>query len=1516
MSRRRVVVLASAATLFAIGALLLLSVALATRTQWGRDKLRAYVQGQLDQRMKGGKIHLGRISGSLFTDLSVDSFSIREPNDSVFIATGPLVVRFDPRDLWDRRIVVRDLQIERPVVRIAQDSLGRWNFRKIFPSGPPGPKKTTRGFGDFIVVTNARITDLAVQLTMPWRPADSLGTGARRDSSIAHALGRPDKIIRREGSGFTITRLWTEARLDVAHARVADPDSAGRVFHIDRFDVNEFDPPLRFSNARGTVRLQGDSLWADFDHFQLPGSRGSGGGKVVWGSDLPTRYDIAIRGDSVSLADVAWVYPTLPTTGGGSMELRIRNERDLHVLDYVISKMDVRTTGSRLRGAMTFGVGAPVLIVKDLDLQATPIDWELIEDFTGEPLPYPWRGKITASVKASGGPVNAFVLDEATFSFADANVPGATARGRARGRLDILFPAFTKFRGFDVEVDRFDLETMQFLNPTFPRLDGWISGRATLDSVWTDVRFREADLTHHFGEEPPSRFTGSGRVTIGETLLTYDLALQALPVELTTIARAWPELELEQRGALTGPVRVQGTAEDLAVVTEVTGVQGTYAFDGRVDIDSVGGYAYEGTLRFTDANLRALYDTTGMPVTALNGTAEIALRGDSLANYTGTIALDLGRSTIDSTRLYDDAMARLTFRDGLLGVDTLLVESSLGTVTARGGLGLRADQRDSLAVRVVADSLGALRVYLRRQASDSVALARVEADSLHALVSGQLTLTGSVDTLGIRGAFDARDLNAWSTTSRHARISFALEDVTRDALHGSATVNADTVSAAGIGFRNGAIDLAVRRRDSVDVRVVAEMSNGPHLALGGAVGLAGDTTRVALGETRIAFESHEWQLSRPGELRVWPGAFAIDSLAIAGNRGGRVSLNGAASAADAVSLRLSADSVALEDLAALGQMEVRLAGALSFDLDVGGSRAAPIMDVRGRLDGTKVGQVNLSETTIAGHYEQRRFIGSLGVLRGDTTVLQVRANYPIDLALESRSRRVLDDSMRVSVVSRDVDLGLVESFTPAVTDASGRLNADLSIAGRPGREVLEGFVRIDSGAAFVTDLGVRIRDLVTDLQANRDTVRLRRLSMVSGDSPRNNLSLGGFVALDAEDDRSFELTLDANEFHVIDKRRIGDLTMSAGLQFRGRESASVLTGNVTVNEGYIIIPELTSKQVVTLDDPEFAAMADTTLAGERAVLPELPKLLQGLSARNVQISMGSDVRLRSSEANIKLGGSVNVTRASGLSATGVPQLALEGALRTERGTFLMRFGDVLLQRLFSIEGGEVRFYGDADFNPTLNISALYQVRQANQLYSNRIIRVRARLRGTLVQPRIALESADSLQLSDSDLIAYLLTGRPSADIGGLDRYYYRDLLLTNLGSQLSARFSGQFFDYIQLQSVSGSLGAAQSGNQSLFAGLGGTQLGVGKQLNDRTFVSLTTGFCPLQQFLGSTTVSNNLRTSDIIGGSLEYTIRSGLGVSVSREPPLAAMLCTNEVVGLSAIRRAQWSLELFRTWRW
>ena len=355
MSRRRTVVLASAATLFALGGLIAAGVVALTQTAWGREKIRSQAMALINSKMHG-KMYIGRIDGSLFTSLVVDSFAIREMNDSLFLSTGPIHIRFDPRDILDRRIVASEVTVERPVLRIVEDSTKTWNYRRIFPAGPPQPQQplAARNFGDYIFVNSARVENATVLLGMPWQPDDSL-RGSRRDSAIAVALNRKDKRIIRVGNSFQVERSWTNGTLVLGPSRIDDKDALGRQFDVRRLDADEFDPPFNFREARGSLRNKGDSLWADIAHFRLPGSRGTAKGKVWWGSDLPTRYDLTFVSDSLSLADVAWVYPTLPTTGGGAMTLHIGNGRDLHVLEYALRDMDVRTMNSRLRGGMTFG---------------------------------------------------------------------------------------------------------------------------------------------------------------------------------------------------------------------------------------------------------------------------------------------------------------------------------------------------------------------------------------------------------------------------------------------------------------------------------------------------------------------------------------------------------------------------------------------------------------------------------------------------------------------------------------------------------------------------------------------------------------------------------------------------------------------------------------------------------------------------------------------------------------------------------------------------------------------------------------------------------------------------------------------------------------------------------------------------------------------------------------------------------------------------------------------------------
>lgn len=1519
MTRRRAVVLASAAVLLLLGGAVALGIAMLTRTTYGRELIRAYAEKAVNSSIKG-KFHLGRLSGSLFSELTIDSVSIREANDSLFVATGPITLRFDPRDLLDRRIYAMRASISRPVVRLTQDKDGTWNFRKIFPPGPKGPPKpkTQGNFGDFIVVDNATLDSLTVRVTMPWSPNDSL-RGAKRDSAVAFNLARRDRIIRRSGSPaageFGQTWVWTNGRLEISHARVDDHTALGRQFDVSRLDVDEFFPPFQFRNVRGHVRLLGDSLWLDLPHFDLPASTGSGKGKVWWGSGLPTRYLLDVVGDSVSLADVNWVYPTLPKTGGGRMNLRIQNERDLHVLDYAITDMDVRTMNSHVRGDVTFGSGAEVLIVKDVNARADPLDFAFLHQINGKPLPYAWRGAITGTLRATGGPVNRFKVDSADLVFHDANVPGAWARGRARGELDILFPAFTVFRGFDLQLEQFDLRTIQFLNPDFPHFDGLVAGTARLDSSWLDLRFRNADVTHRHGPGAASRFTGNGRVTFGEVFLTYDLAVDAKPISLGTIARAYRDYPLPYRGEYEGPIRMQGTMEDLDVGAALRGIGGTMTYDGRVDADSVGGYAADGVFRFSDLDLRVLLDTVAVPHTLLNGQALAKVRGDSLATLEGSLAIDLDRSFVDSVRVYGGT-GRLRFHEGRMAVDSLTTESVVGTLVARGALGVSPLVGDSLTVAIRADSLGGWRRYYTRSlAGDSVAFRVAATDSLAGRVSIDGVLRGSVDTLGMRAVLVAEGIQVGTTSARVARVSAELMDLTGEA-HGAVAVTSDTLRAGGVSLASVGGTLDVRSRMEVRYRVGATEVTGTTAEALGTVVLSGDSTEVRVDSLAIRIGDHSWAQSRPFRILTSSLGTTIDPVTLDGSAQGRLAIEGELPRDGEVRLSARADSVSMADLGSLVQAPVSLAGSLDAALEVRGTRLQPTMSLTGGIRDGTVGGVTLQRVSLTGRYADRRAQGRVDVVRESVSVLDVEASVPMDLRLASVPRRIVDDTLRVAVRSRDVDLGMLEGFVPTLHNAVGRLNADFSIGGRPGRTILGGFLRVDSAAASLESMGgERIRDVNIDLRADRDSVTIERFVATSGPERGDSLWLRGGVSLVGTDSLpSYDVALGARNFRVVVRPRVADLQLSASLRLVGDLSRSTLTGGATIDRGVIYIPEFFDKDVVSLDDPDLFNIVDTTVVANRTLLPKAPpRLLQNLDIRNVAIAMGPDVRLRSDEANIKLGGSVNMTVArrpvSSTRSSPVAALALDGILRTEQGTYLLDLG--VTQRALTIEGGELRFFGDADLNPALDIRALHVIRQfsANNISARNDIRIRVKLQGTFLQPRLTFESADSLVLSESDLISYLVTGAPSLEIGGTrgSGPSVSSFVTSALSGYLSRALTGRFFDQVQIQAASNN--SQQQGtafSQARTALFNGLQFGLGKQINDRTWVSFQAGLC-------STQSQQNPLSLESIGLKIEHRLKQGYGVSFGLEPPTRALFCGIER-GFAPTPK-QFGLDIYRAWR-
>src|SRR4026208_749114 len=119
MSRRPRIVTFRALTLLAALVIVFLIAISLTQTEYGQGQVRKYVQSWPSGQVKG-KIYIGRISGGFLSALAIDSVDIRDTEDSIFVASGRVRIKYDLRDLFDRRVLLSHLNVEHPYVHIRE----------------------------------------------------------------------------------------------------------------------------------------------------------------------------------------------------------------------------------------------------------------------------------------------------------------------------------------------------------------------------------------------------------------------------------------------------------------------------------------------------------------------------------------------------------------------------------------------------------------------------------------------------------------------------------------------------------------------------------------------------------------------------------------------------------------------------------------------------------------------------------------------------------------------------------------------------------------------------------------------------------------------------------------------------------------------------------------------------------------------------------------------------------------------------------------------------------------------------------------------------------------------------------------------------------------------------------------------------------------------------------------------------------------------------------------------------
>jgi translocation and assembly module TamB len=1341
-----------------------------TSTDAGRERVRRFA---LDA-MRGpihGIVRMGRVSGNLLRGITIESVSITDSSGVPFLVADSITTRYGLGGLLKKRLDLAGLRLIRPVVIIDKPPGGTWNYKRIFPGDTTAKDTTKLGWGHWVVFHDMTVVDGRVVVRRPWSPKDSLSP-AQRDSIIALALSGGTRVeVRRVPGGFQQTNEFRSLDATIPLFRLAHPD-----YHERQLDVASmksivaiFRPPYAdVRDLAGRFLFNNDSIWWARASVRLPGSQIAGPGKYVFaGGDM----GLQLHGEPVAIADLRWLYPRLPSGGGGSLDFALAWRADTST--YIARNADVRVERAHLAG--NFGLTlTDTFALHDTQLRFANVDTRLIEQLVPS-LRIPRRGTLDGRTAIAGGR-SALRLD-GDVTFTDAG----TGPSRVIAVGEVGFPKSGGIRARDLRLRAAPIQVAlaRIAMPTLP-IAGTLSGRATVNGSTATRLAAVADLVH---EEAGARSHLTGRAQVqlaGRRWL--DLDLRAAPLALATVGKFAPAIGL--RSTATGPIRVRGPFDDLALQASLRFPDGGgLSADGHFDIASQEkGYDLAMQAELFDANLVV----EKAPRTSLTATASARGRGFDPATMRSALAADLDVSSYDSVAV-DTASVRVTIAGGVATVDTLFTHGAIGRADAAGTFGLVAGRNGALTFRMAIDSLSPLNRWLpvdtgvvaprpmlvrramERARADSARIAEatevermatgavskaprlvvdtprvVRRDSLAGRAYAVGTLGGNVTHFELRGRAAGEGLVLLGNTIRRMRAEFGVFHGHTSSPRIAVAVQADTVTAAGFAF------------DSLDARLIYRSPNGTaqvlvrqgekrdYVAKADFV-LHTDSNEVRLTDMAFRFDTTRWVGVRPSVVRWGNRGVEVDSLELRNGGFGRIFVDGRLPTQGSASLLVAVDNFEIANLLDLLQSDIDAHGVISLSAGLEGTTRDPrFRGAAGLVQGVYNG-TTLPELHTTFNYAGARLAARAEALRGGGAPLLVaQADLPINLAFSGVvGPRLRNRRMTADVVLDSLPLDLIPQFTDAVAQMRGSAVGSIALRGRLRRPHLAGAVAVNEAAFRVVPTGMQLQHVAGLVRMQGDSVVIDSLVGWSGGRVR----LSGGIGVADLTKPSFDLHLYAVDARVLDNEQ-GRIRADASIDLTGPFAQPQAKGLIAVRSGVIYLPESRDKQVIGAGDPAVFNVVDTSVVSDRELLPGQSPFLKNLRM-DVGVQIGRDLWVRSHEANVEVYGDLAVHVDRSASA-----LTLEGSLNSDRGEY------TFLTKRFQIRRGAAIFIGSPELNPTLQLTGEYPVR----LPGREALNIRVLIGGTLQRPRLTLESDAQPPIPQSDLLSYLAFGRSSSSL--------------------------------------------------------------------------------------------------------------------------------------------------------
>jgi len=1419
----------------AISAVLVIVI---VRSQPGHDFFLRVALGQAT-RLIQGEVSVGRLtSPGLLRGFTLHQVSINDTAGRPFISADSMRVRYSFSDLLRRHIVLVPVELWSPSVVIETlHGYERSNVERIVNGGPDGPGR---------VGPPTIEADPAAPVTTVLRQTEIHGGQLLLRLPIEGDAGRGRGLYEhREGEGEGDYRLLRFDQIDarIVEADLTGLDASGLFVRFENLSLVGWllDEPLTISEMRGDLGIEGSSVRGDFDRLWLPGSEMSGRVSVHWGEAEGARIEADIEANVVDFADFRWLESRLPV-GGGRMDFLVSGS--MASPTWRVSDAVVAAGGSRITGNLGLD-SDPQLRFVDTNLQLEPLDLGDLSPWLSEPLPF--EGEVTGSLRFEGPMRRLRVGAEVGFQDVDREIPASAATVDGTVQLAGGF-GVTELA---IAVDPLHYGTVRAFLPSL-ELQGEGRARLRAEGQVSSVMQVSGELEHNIGVGRRSVISISGTVQPSREDATLALAATLEPLSLDGIASEMGRL-LPVSGEVSGSIRAVGPVSDLLLSGTLSTPGGPLEVSTRLDL-RVPSSSYQLEARFEDYQLDQLI--VGVPdPTVLSGEVLVDGAGGALQELRGTASAILSDARIGTTEIAG-LDVRLRAEGGRLRVDELNVRSPVLVATGSGDLALRDDQPDgTLSVLWASDSLSALRPaflgeeviardtltqlerdILRLDGIDPDTLGAVEQVALSGSAFGELTLRGSVRDLQGEGFVEIRDAGFGESSVARSRMDLTGSWRGRGNWAAESVLDFDSLAFRWLRFQKGRLGLSYASSGVGAFDLAVEGPSGETYVAEGM--LEGDSlgVEVALSTLDVRSDTIAWTLDASTRVRVQGSSVSSERFRLLGFMSGQGSppttpsiegtgvldLNGESD------FELTVSDVGLGGVGQLAQMEEFASGSMDLALAIRGPADLPQLDgqviIRGlavggtalsRVEGRIAYQDLLLETDITGELNGQRLFYAEGFI-------------PVDLGFGEVEERFPDGAIDLTVAADSLPASMALAFIESLEEVQGTLDGRIRIQGTAGDLRPSGEIHLADGGISIPGIGLRPSNLTVDLRVREDF----RVEVYAQALAGAGAEVTGTIGLAEWTDPELDLVMATSGFQVVDRR---DLTarIAGEVRLAGPFSAPRVTGSVEVERGELFLEEfIRGAEVIDLSDPRFFDVVDTMIVSGPSADSSQNAFLQNLLV-DVDLSLEQDFWIRSQGLaqgmDIEIGGDLDVTfdrRAR--------ELRLSGSLTPIRGSYT-QFG-----RAFDVQAGTIEFVGTPGINPSLSIQAAHRLRRGGTEPLNVI----ANVGGTLQRPQVTLSSDSQSPIPESDLISYLLFGRPSyalasgetsvvesaaAGLGGA----VLSVGVSQLGSTFSRSLGVDYLSVSQAQQV-GSLRSFRDPSR-LFAD---TEIEMGRYIGDNVFLSV------------------------------------------------------------------------------